>query len=164
MATESFTSIPRINLSLALDPDSEASLLSQLRYALTEVGFLYVENHGVAEKVIGDLVDILPVLFGLTAENKAEVALDNSPHFLGYSDEGSEMTAGKADQREQFELANELTATWKEGLPLYERLRGPNQVCSGSTVMSLEVFSSRVKSGHPDALNYSPSWKRTSRR
>lgn len=163
MASESFTSIPRINLSLAADPGSEASLLSQLRYALTEVGFLYVENHGVAEKVISDLVDILPILFSLTAENKADVALNNSPHFLGYSDEGSEMTAGKVDQREQFELANELTATWKEGLPLYERLRGPNQVCRDSTAMLLD-FSSRVKSGHPDALNSGPSWKRTSRR
>jgi isopenicillin N synthase-like dioxygenase len=57
------------------------------------------------------------------------VALHNSPHFLGYSQIGSETTAGVQDQREQFEFATELPNTWSEGKPRYELLKGPNQVC-----------------------------------
>lgn len=124
---DDFTEIPRIDLSL--DEDSP-QLLIPLRHALTRVGFLYIEKHGVPKPVISGLVDALPKLFELPASSKAEVALCCSPHFLGYSGDGSETTAGKPDRREQFEFATELPATWTEhsGLPLCERLRGPNQV------------------------------------
>lgn len=124
-----FTEIPVIDLALARDPSTLPDLLKQLRTALTEVGFLYVSNHGVSSKVIKDLVDVLPRLFELSNESKKAIALENSPHFLGYSAAGTESTAGSADQREQVEYATELTKTWRPGVPLCEKLRGPNQVC-----------------------------------
>ncbi|KAI1270883.1 putative hyoscyamine 6-dioxygenase [Xylaria sp. FL0933] len=125
--TTIFESIPTIDLSLANHPDTRPALLEDLRHALIDVGFLYVSNHGVPSPVISDLVDALPALFSLDEEAKRAVALENSPHFLGYSGVGSENTGGAIDLREQFEFATELSATWREGLPLYERLRGPNQ-------------------------------------
>ncbi len=124
-----FNEIPTINLSRADDPETSPKVLSDLRHALTEVGFLYVSDHGVPADVITDLVKALPALFSLPDEAKKSVALEKSPHFLGYSSVGSETTAGNPDRREQFEFANERTESWREGLPLYERLRGPNQVC-----------------------------------
>lgn len=129
---KNFTEIPRIDLSLANDPQTEPLLLSQLRHALLHVGFLYIENHGVPEPVIDGVIQALPTLFSLPQDAKDEVALSNSPHFLGYSADGSETTAGRPDRREQFEFANELPATWAEGMPLCERLRGPNPVCRRS--------------------------------
>lgn len=120
----SFTSIPILDLS---DPSSPA-LLSQLRHALTEVGFLYIVNHGVPVDAVADVVDALPTLFALPADAKDEIALRNSPHFLGYSGDGSETTAGRADRREQVEFATELEDGWTQGQPLRERLKGPNQV------------------------------------
>ncbi|KZL68751.1 2OG-Fe(II) oxygenase [Colletotrichum tofieldiae] len=123
----SFTAIPTIDLSLANDPASEARLLGQLRHALINVGFLYIVNHGVPENTVSDVVEALPKLFALPAEAKDEMALRNSPHFLGYSGDGSETTAGKSDRREQVEFATELEDGWSVGLPLEERLRGPNQ-------------------------------------
>lgn len=128
--SESFTRIPRLDLSLAAEPTTQPQLLRELRYALTDVGFLYVENHGVPGDAISDVVDALPRLFALPAAAKEEVALAKSPHFLGYSGDGSETTAGRSDRREQFEFATELTATWSDGLPLRDRLRGPNPVRS----------------------------------
>lgn len=124
-----FTEIPILDLALANDPSTLPLLLERLRTALTEVGFLYISNHGVPSTVIQNLKDILPTLFELSDGEKKGIALENSPHFLGYSGTGTESTAGNADQREQVELATELRATWKDGEPLYERLRGPNQVC-----------------------------------
>ncbi|KAI0449959.1 2OG-Fe(II) oxygenase superfamily protein [Xylaria acuta] len=123
----SFESIPTIDLSLANDLDRLPQFLKDLRHALVDVGFLYVSNHRVSSAVIDDLVSALPDLFSLEEGAKRAVALENSPHFLGYSGVGSENTGGRIDLREQFEFATELTATWREGLPLYERLRGPNQ-------------------------------------
>ncbi|KAI1433166.1 2OG-Fe(II) oxygenase superfamily protein [Xylaria sp. CBS 124048] len=125
--TTSFETIPTIDLSQANDPSTLPNLLQDLRHALVDVGFLYISNHHVPAAVISDLVSALPPLFQLDDAAKRAVALENSPHFLGYSGVGSENTGGAVDLREQFEFATELTATWREGEPLYERLRGPNQ-------------------------------------
>lgn len=144
---DNFTSIPRLDLSA-----DEAILLPKLRDALVNVGFLYVENHGVPSSVVSDIQSALPKLFALDPSSKAEVALSNSPHFLGYSGEGSETTAGQVDQREQFEFANELTATWEPGRPLSERLRGPNPVSRSS---NLGVGLTRL-SGPPHTQSFEP--------
>ncbi|PGG99013.1 hypothetical protein AJ79_08712 [Helicocarpus griseus UAMH5409] len=125
--SRTFFEIPTIDLSLAQSPESKPILLKQLRHALLSVGFLYITNHGVSDEVITDLVDVLPKLFSLSDAAKEEIALHNSPHFLGYSNVGAETTGGKADRREQVEFATELNATYSLGKPLYERLRGPNQ-------------------------------------
>ncbi|KAK3358772.1 2OG-Fe(II) oxygenase [Lasiosphaeria hispida] len=122
-----FNQIPVLDLQLADDISTKPQLLAQLRHALIHVGFLYVVNHGVPQTAISDIVNALPDLFSLPPEAKEEVALSNSPHFLGYSGDGTETTAGKADRREQFEFATELDAKWSTAEPLYERLRGPNQ-------------------------------------
>jgi isopenicillin N synthase-like dioxygenase len=129
-SAHAFTSIPILDLSLATSPDTRPKLLRQLHHALVSVGFLYVTNHGVPENTINDLISILPQFFGLPHVDKQEIALCNSPHFLGYSQVGAEMTAGKKDRREQVEFATELEAKYIEGvgMPLYERLIGPNQV------------------------------------
>lgn len=124
-----FAEIPLLDLSLGDDDSTRQGLLNNLRTALTDVGFLYVSNHGVPQSTVAGLVEILPRLFELPHAAKEEIALENSPHFLGYSKPGSETTAGSADQREQVEFATELAETWTAGSPLYERLRGPNQVC-----------------------------------
>lgn len=128
MTSLDFSSIPIIDLSLADDAESKPKLLKDLRYALTSVGFLYVSNHGVSDVTIKNLREALPKLFGLSEKEKETVALENSPHFLGYSGEGKETTAGEVDRREQFEFATELEDDWVEGRALADRLKGPNQV------------------------------------
>ncbi len=122
-------SIPTIDLSLADVPSSRPELLQHLRRALLDVGFLYVSNHGIKPSIIDELVEVLPTLFALPDEVKAEVALVNSPHFLGFSKFRSETTANVQDEREQFELANELPDIYSKAAnqPLYLRLQGPNQ-------------------------------------
>lgn len=123
-----FQSIPILDLSRAKSPTSHSAFLQELHVAITEVGFLYISNHDVSHDAIADLKAILPRLFALDDNIKEEVALHNSPHFLGYSHVGSETTAGAEDKREQFEFATELPSTWDETKPIYERLKGPNQV------------------------------------
>ena len=127
----SFSEIPTIDLSLALFPSTRPTLLKQLHNALVNVGFLYISNHGISDPVVNDLITILPDLFSLPEHAKEEIALHNSPHFLGYSSVGAETTGGTADEREQVEFATELAACDDyDNAALYEKLRGPNQVRS----------------------------------
>jgi len=123
-----FDSIPIIDLAEASSPTTRPHLLGQLHHSLTSVGFLYVKNHGIPDSCVAAMVDLLPTIFRLSDLAKADVTLEQSPHFLGYSSVGSEVTAGKQDAREQFEFATELQNTWRHGQPLYEMLKGPNQV------------------------------------
>ncbi|KAJ2987178.1 hypothetical protein NUW58_g4648 [Xylaria curta] len=143
--TTSFEAIPTVELSLADDPNTLPQLLGDLRHALVDVGFLYISNHGVPSHVIAELVSALPELFSLKEESKRAVALENSPHFLGYSGVGSENTGGSVDLREQFEFATELTATWRAGLPLYERLRGPNQWPNGDAKLRAVIEGIHIR-------------------
>jgi len=137
--------IPIIDLSQAQDAFLRGNLLSQLRDALFNVGFLYIRNHGVPEQTINNLVSKLPTLFDLPQDVKQSLSKLNSPHFLGYSGFAEEITLGKNDLREQFDFATELPAIWQDpcvrqraedpsletsGRDLtqpYWRLRGPNQ-------------------------------------
>jgi isopenicillin N synthase-like dioxygenase len=130
----SFTRIPVIDLALADDHRTRPTLLVDLHHAITEVGFLYISNHGVSADVTNSVKSILPRLFALSPTAKHQVALENSPHFLGYSGVGTETTDGAADSREQFEFGTELKATWQPGAPYSERLRGPNQVSYSAEV------------------------------
>ncbi len=122
-------SIPTIDLGKAGDPSTRPQVVQEVRHALLDIGFLYLANHGIEETIVQNLVTLLPFLFALPDEVKESEALVQSPHFLGYSKFGAEYTAKVQDEREQFELANELGDKYDRtpGLPLYTRLQGPNQ-------------------------------------
>ena len=106
---------------------NKQNFLTQLREAIVNVGFLYATNTGFPEHLVDELRSLLPALFRIPDSEKARIELENSPHFLGYSAVGSEITAGKSDRREQFEFTSCQHESWQPGLPLYLRLTGPNQ-------------------------------------
>lgn len=116
-----FNEIPVIDL----DQDKPA-VLKQLRHALLNVGFCYIRNYGVDPQLISKVVALGKQLFELPVDEKRRIDMANSPHFLGYSRLGDEITKNKTDWREQMDLATELEAP-DDHEPLYRRLRGPNQ-------------------------------------
>jgi hypothetical protein len=125
---DNFTSIPILNYALLSSPDTRAAFIEQLRHALINVGFLYLEHAPVSDALIDDVIAYLPRVFGLPQERKDALRMANSPHFLGYSRLGVEMTKGAADQREQFDIATPFECAWKPGDPEHLRLWGPSQV------------------------------------
>lgn len=142
MSTETDELIPVLDLSWVDDPLKKPELLDRLRSALFEVGFLYIVNHGVKEKTINRLVNLLPPLFALPLNEKVALSKQSSPHFLGYSGFAEETTLGKRDLREQFDFATELPVVYRgasstnggngdhtirDFSKLYWWLRGPNQ-------------------------------------
>ena len=138
-----FSSIPVLDYSLLSSPATRPTFIAQLQHALINVGFLYLSNHTVPASTIDTLISYIPRLFALPQEEKERVRMVHSPHFLGYSRFGAELTKGKVDQREQFDFGTPHETRWAEGTPEYWRVWGPAQVCA-------DFFSPFLK---PDSLN-----------
>lgn len=108
------------------------------------MGFFYLANAPVAPDVERAFTTKALQLFELPLEKKLAIEMVHSPHFLGYSRLGAEITALKPDYREQFDVsfvcffyrrfalissqfATELPAPGPDE-PLYRNIYGPNQV------------------------------------
>ncbi|KAJ3850672.1 iron/ascorbate oxidoreductase [Lentinula lateritia] len=129
MADRNFSSIPLLDYSLVLSSSTKSQFILDLRHALINVGFLYLSNIDsvVDQHLIDTLKDFIPKLFALPQEEKDKIRMANSPHFLGYSRLGAELTKGKTDNREQFDIATEHVSRWKPGDPDYWNVWGPSQ-------------------------------------
>jgi isopenicillin N synthase-like dioxygenase len=66
----SFSSIPILDLSLARNPDTKPAFLEELRYALMEVGFLYLKNVGIPEELTQRVILEGKAFFDLPMEEK----------------------------------------------------------------------------------------------
>lgn len=122
-----FSSVPILDYSLINSGRREEFIL-QLRHALINVGFLYLSNAPVDQKIVDRLLEYIPKLFDIPQEKKDAIRMRNSPAFLGYSRLGAELTKGATDQREQFDFATEFESRWKAGDPEFVKLWGPSQV------------------------------------
>ena len=127
MATD-FTTLPILDFALTNDQADKPEFIGQLRHTLLNVGFLYLKNHTVPQRVIDDLVAYIPRFFDLPQEVKNKIAIVNSPHFLGYSGHGAELTKGGVDHKEQFAFATRHETQWRPGAPEYLKMWGPCQV------------------------------------
>ncbi|KAF8825501.1 hypothetical protein HHX47_DHR6000237 [Lentinula edodes] len=129
MTDRNFSSIPLLDYSLALSSSTKSQFITDLRHALINVGFLYLSNTDsmVDPQLIDTLKDYIPKLFALPQEEKDKIQMANSPHFLGYSRLGAELTKGKTDNREQFDIATEHVSRWKPGDPDFWNIWGPSQ-------------------------------------
>ncbi|KAK6340319.1 hypothetical protein TWF730_002082 [Orbilia blumenaviensis] len=121
----SFTSIPILDLSLARSEDTKPGFLSDLRHALIEVGFLYIKNTGISTELIDRVKKLGVEFFDLPEDEKLRLEMKNSPHFLGYSRLGNEITRFAVDWREQIDIGTELPPPKPED-PRYRYLVGPN--------------------------------------
>ncbi|KAI9010074.1 Clavaminate synthase-like protein [Hyaloraphidium curvatum] len=122
--TPDFTSIPVLDYSLL--PADRAAFLSQLRHALTNVGFMQLRNTPVPWSLVQKLVGYAGPLFALPDAEKEKLEMSTNPHFLGYNRLGYEITKGLMDRREQWDLAPDVACRWKgEADPIHRRTHGP---------------------------------------
>ncbi|KAJ1815754.1 hypothetical protein LPJ56_002576 [Coemansia sp. RSA 2599] len=119
-----FDSIPVLDLQEA--KTNKPQFLSKLQHALIHVGFFYIKNHDISAQFLASLTENAIGFFDLPIDEKLKAEKIHSPTFLGYSIQGNEITKDKKDNREQYDFANELPATWVPGDPEYKRLAGPN--------------------------------------
>lgn len=128
MSTATTPALPILDLSLLNGSTSDRqNFLSQLRHAAREIGFFYLINHGVNPELQQAVQDEARRFFALPDDEKQKVAMIHSPHFRGYNRAASELTRGKPDWREQFDLGAERQALpTGANQPGWHRLQGPN--------------------------------------
>jgi isopenicillin N synthase-like dioxygenase len=90
---------------------SKPAFLASLREALN-VGFFYLQNAPISVQTQEQFIEKALALFELPLEKKLEIEMVNSPHFLGYSRLGAEITALKPDYREQFDVSLGYNIYW----------------------------------------------------
>lgn len=111
MSQFSFSEVPTLKLSDARDPATKPAFLASLRHALLNVGFLYISDTGIPQAMIDDVIRQCHDFFEvLSKEEKLQIEMKNEKSFLGFSRLGNEVTAGKADWREQLDLVGPCTS------------------------------------------------------
>lgn len=107
---------------------ARSRFLDQLRHAARDVGFFYLEGHGVPIALNEQSLAAARAFFALPEADKLSIAMMKSPHFRGYSRAGEELTRGLPDWREQMDFGTEQAAQPRDpSLPAWTRLQGPNQ-------------------------------------
>ena len=127
--TQDITTLPTLDLSLLEGTAAQRQgFLDALRHAARDVGFFYLTGHGIDSGLLKQAQDHARQFFALPDSEKATVGMINSPHFRGYNRAASEITRGKPDLREQFDLGAERDVLPQdEHSPYWARLQGPNQ-------------------------------------
>lgn len=121
--------LPILDLAMfATNEDSADAerFVDQLRQTCHEVGFFYLVNHGVPVEINTALTDGSAQFFGSSEADRMSIAMDNSPHFRGYTPLKGERTNGRADLRDEIDFGPERPAPAVLNQP-WERLIGPNQ-------------------------------------
>ncbi|KAF2628910.1 Clavaminate synthase-like protein [Macroventuria anomochaeta] len=124
---ETFTELPILPLSRALDPATKPQFLADLRSALLNVGFLYLSETGLPQELVQDVIRECKGFFeNLPQEEKERIEMKNEKSFLGWSRLDNETTALNTDHREQLDLSTPHPVPGPEA-PLYHNLLAPNQ-------------------------------------
>lgn len=107
--------------------EAKQRFLKDLAEAARTVGFFYVSNHQL-DQLQQQVMQQTRAFFALPEAQKLAVDMVNSPHFRGYTRLQGELTQGKPDLREQFDVMNEdVVTTTRPGEPQWWNLIGPNQ-------------------------------------
>ncbi len=110
------------------DPTRREAFVHQLRDTAHRVGFFYLTGFGAGATQAQAVLQAARVFFALPDTQKQALAMENSPHFRGYTAAGEEITRGERDWREQLDIGAErapLSDTSVENA--WKRLQGPNQ-------------------------------------
>ena len=118
--------LPVLDLGPLLRGEPLDALAKQLRHACETIGFFYVANHGVPQKVVDDVFAATKRFFDLPEQKRLEIKLDDRFR-RGFMPYGINQHPGFApDLKESYEFALDLPLTDPTvvaGLPLH----GPNR-------------------------------------
>ena len=79
-----------IDLSLFDEPGGKQQLASQLKHAISSVGFFYLINYGISEAEVDEQFDLAQQIFALPQEEKQKYRVDpNKQGFFGWKPRGS---------------------------------------------------------------------------
>lgn len=131
---ENFDAIPVIDVAPLLDGSDKQGIARQIRWALSNAGFMYVKNHGIAQGFVDQVFDVTRRFFGLPIAEKMALHVSRSDVALrGYIEPFGENTdPGKTrDLKECFDIGPEHATLqgpffgpnqWPAALPEFQTL------------------------------------------
>jgi len=131
---ESFDKIPVIDIAPLLDGNDKHAVAKQIREALSNIGFMYVKNHGIDRDFVDSVFDIARRFFDLPMEQKMKLHISKSDVALrGYIEPFGENTdPGKTkDLKECFDIGPDREAIegpffgpnpWPSAMPEFQKL------------------------------------------
>lgn len=104
------------------------AFITKLADAARRIGFFYLTGHGIELARQQQVLKLAADFFALPVVDKLAVKMANTPHFRGYTRLQGELTLGKPDLREQFDIMQEEVANPQQSdVPIWWQLQGPNQ-------------------------------------
>lgn len=87
-----------------------AAVACEIGAAARDIGFFAVANHGVSASIVGELFRASRAFFAQPSSVKDRVAIESSPHYLGYAGIGRESLdpARPGDAKESFNMGREV--------------------------------------------------------
>ena len=75
---ESFDRIPVVDVAPLLDGSDKHGVARQIRWALSNAGFMYVKNHGIDQGFVDQTFDVTRAFFDLPMEQKMALHVSKS--------------------------------------------------------------------------------------
>lgn len=75
---EPFDNLPVVDIAPLLDGSDKQKVAKETRWALSNAGFLYVKNHGIAQDFVDQVFDVTRHFFDLPMEDKIKFHVSNS--------------------------------------------------------------------------------------
>jgi isopenicillin N synthase-like dioxygenase len=126
------TTIPTIDLRrCAVNVADRTCALAKLRHTVGTIGAFYLVGHGIEAAAVDEIFALTRGFFALPATDRRSIAMENSPHFRGYTALGNELTGGRPDWREEVDVGAERPVRDAPDGPPYWGLQGPNQWPAG---------------------------------
>jgi isopenicillin N synthase-like dioxygenase len=131
---ESFGRLPVIDIAPLLDGSDKLAVAKEIRGALSNIGFMYVKNHGISQDLVDSVFDVTRRFFALPMEQKMMLHVSRSDVALrGYIEPFGENTdPGKTkDLKECFDIGPERETLegpffgpnqWPSGMPLFREV------------------------------------------
>jgi isopenicillin N synthase-like dioxygenase len=122
MPPRSFSSIPRIDVTALMRASGacdKREVAEAIAKACEEVGFFYVENHGVPDNLLDDMFREAERFFCLPEEEKMKLYIgrDSSHYRGGYVPLGGETTQERKDWHEALDFQPSVDVTGATGSP-----------------------------------------------
>ncbi|WP_428239619.1 isopenicillin N synthase family dioxygenase [Gynuella sp.] len=123
-------SLPLIDLSLLTshDPDIQQAEIQRLDYACREIGFIYLTNTGISERLMQEIFVAAKRFFALPQEEKQKIDIGTSTNHRGYGSIGKEKLdeTNLSDWKETFDMALDLPPDHPM-VSKYSNMYGPNR-------------------------------------
>lgn len=144
MPSGHFNSIPSLDMRQYRSTDTtiRRSFITALRETCHDVGFFYLDHHGVSPTVMHEILALSKLFFEQPQHIKDSINIARSPHYRGYGRLNAETTRGIPDYKETYDLGLESHARETNAEP-YLILHGPNQ-WADSAQLAAANFKSKI--------------------